>query len=517
MSKYILIKCVQFTVLQNKSFLRNIGILLLYVALSGQIDAQTLKTYKGRMSERPVERIDFGINLGMSLRPEIWSYQYYEDENGERVYHGKLTYSFQYAPNAFYTIAGQYSHGKKEGQWIYQAVGSNKKVSGKLMINYHNDLFDGNFSYQGFGTSFIGDYKMNGSFSNGHLIGTMTCSVTGLSEKKYYEASYANGGYPEGNWKYNKIGPIVENTEFRFLNNCLITQTVVDQSTGKTQTKKTQTINDDYRGIFIPDSIARNISESNRGFRIGNTCYTFEDASAFDFEYATIDEGFKEVHALYKALGYTPKYLKAVKDKARNDSIAEVERQQKEQERLIAENAEMSRLEAEKKKIYEARQTHLLAVSQTKELADRIEIAYSIRKDAKKWINVKELFDIVSSHHADYEDTPENISFLNDYYKCVYRIFNSEIDNKTRRDFEALIASGLTEVRATIGKSGGWRLYCEPDKIIRNFVQQAEGLMLTDFDAIPEITEQEKMQFEKDSEKKVERAKKILNLLNKLY
>ena len=150
MSKYILIKCVQFTVLQNKSFLRNIGVLLLYVALSGQIDAQTLKTYKGRMSERPVERIDFGINLGMSLRPEIWSYQYYEDENGERVYHGKLTYSFQYAPNAFYTIAGQYSHGKKEGQWIYQAVGSNKKVSGKLMINYHNDLFDGNFSYQGY-------------------------------------------------------------------------------------------------------------------------------------------------------------------------------------------------------------------------------------------------------------------------------------------------------------------------------------------------------------------------------
>ena len=77
MIKYILTKCAQFTVLQNKSFLRNIGILLLYVALSGQIDAQTLKTYKGRMSERPVERIDFGINLGMSLRPEIWSYQYY--------------------------------------------------------------------------------------------------------------------------------------------------------------------------------------------------------------------------------------------------------------------------------------------------------------------------------------------------------------------------------------------------------------------------------------------------------
>ena len=115
--------------------MKKICLLLLYVALSGQISAQTIKTYKGGMSESPVETIDFGYNLGLSLAPRIWSYQYYEDETGERVYHGKLTHSFQFAPNLFYTITGQYSHGKREGQWVWQVIGDNKKNYEKYIVN----------------------------------------------------------------------------------------------------------------------------------------------------------------------------------------------------------------------------------------------------------------------------------------------------------------------------------------------------------------------------------------------
>lgn len=513
--------------------MKKICVLLLYVALCSQICAQTIKTYKGRMSENPVEIIEFGVNIHLSLAPEIWSYQYYEDENGERVYHGKLTYSFQFARNSFYTITGQYSHGKREGQWVWQAIGGNKEVYGKYVVNYHNGIREGSFSFQD--KDGIYAYNMNGSFSNGQLIGAMSYTITDVTFKErcyYYEAHYSNGGYPDGTWKLDHIdNGIVENTEYHFLNNFLISWTTVDQSTGKRRSRKNESdwekdVLDFYSiemGVLIPENIAQKITANNKGFRNGNTYYTFEEAvynrdpdrdSQIYFDDL---DGFEKVHELYLRLGYNPKYLRFVRDEIRNkeveDSIAEAERQQKEQARL----AEQARQEEEKRRIYEAHQAHLRAVSQTQELADKIEIAYSIRKDAKKWKNVKGLFDVISVHHNDYEGTPEKLSFLNDYYICVYRILNSENDDKTRKEFESLIAAGLAEVRDAQTKVGGWRMNCDPDKVISNFIQQAKGLTLIEFNAIPEITEQEKKQFKEDSKKKTERAMKIFNLLNKIY
>ena len=513
--------------------MKKICLLLLYVALSGQISAQTIKTYKGGMSESPVETIDFGYNLGLSLAPRIWSYQYYEDETGERVYHGKLTHSFQFAPNLFYTITGQYSHGKREGQWVWQVIGDNKKNYEKYVVNYHNGIREGDFSFQDNDGFYA--YNMKGSFSNGQLFGTMTCTITGdlFGETfYYYEAHYSNGGYPDGTWKfdYNHNG-IVENTEYHFLNNCLISWTTVDQSTGKRSFHKDERDweKDDLypysieRKILIPESIAQKNTANNKGFRNGNTYYTFEEVNYDkDFDDPWIDfddlDGFKKVHELYGRLRYNPKYLCIVWDEIRNkeveDSIAEAERQQERQQEEQARLAELARQEEEKQRIYEAQQAHLRAVSQTQELADKIEIAYSTRKDAKKWKNVKGLFDIVSIHHDDYEDTPEDLSILNDYYIHVYRIFNSDIDNKSRTVFENLLEPDLEEAKDALGKPGGWRYYCEPDKIISNFVQRAKGLTLTDFDAIPDITAQEKLQYIKDSEKKAARAKKLSNFLN---
>lgn len=498
--------------------MKKICLLLLYVVLSGQISAQTIKTYKGRMSEWPVEieMIDFGH---YSSDPGIWSYQYYEDETGERVYHGKLTYSFQCARNSFYTITGQYSHGKREGQWVWQVIGDNKKNYEKYVVNYHNGIREGDFSFQDNDGFYA--YNMKGSFSNGQLFGTMTYTITRvLSEETfyYYEAHYSNGGYPDGTWKFDSyVNGIVKNTEYHFLNNCLISWTTVDQSTGKRSFHKNE--RDFGRKILIPESIAQKNTANNKGFRNGNTYYTFGeviyDRDHYDpwIGFDNLD-GFKKVHELYGRLSYNPKYLCIVRDEIRNkeveDSIAEAERQQEEQARL----AELARQEEEKQRIYEAQQAHLRAVSQTQELADKIEIAYSTRKDAKKWKNVKGLFDIVSIHHDDYEDTPEDLSILNDYYIHVYRIFNSDIDNKSRTVFENLLEPDLEEAKDALGKPGGWRYYCEPDKIISNFVQRAKGLTLTDFDAIPDITAQEKLQYIKDSEKKAARAKKLSNFLN---
>lgn len=268
--------------------MKKICLLLLYVALSGQISAQTIITYKGRMSEGPVETIDFGgaTAVALPLSQGIWSYQYYEDETGERVYHGKLTYSLQFARNSFYTITGQYSHGKREGQWVWQQIGDNKKIDGKYVVNYHNGIREGDFSFQGHDGFYA--CNMKGSFSNGQLFGTMTCTFTDVvfdEEFYYYEAHYSNGGYPDGTWKfdYNHNG-IVENTEYHFLNNFLISWTTVDQSTGKRSFHKNES---DWekdgigysieREILIPESIAQKNTAKNKGFRNGNTYYTFEE------------------------------------------------------------------------------------------------------------------------------------------------------------------------------------------------------------------------------------------------
>lgn len=458
---------------------------------------QNVKTYKGKMSKRPVSRVDFGLNLGMSLEPEIWSYEYYEDEDGSRIYHGKLSYSLQYGRNSFYTIKGQYSHGKKEGIWEYKALENGNKLYGKWTVNYHNDLLDGDYDYYAkIGGTFGESIKMIGKFSQGHPIGKMVCSMSESKRNISYEANYSEDGYPDGVWTCDVQASIARKTKIRFLNNCLISKTTIDQSTGeKNVTKSTDIAPEEYEGgssVLIPESIAKVLSAKNRKFNgARNNCYQLVDGWHSDFsnalqatDYIEECECFELIDKLYGQFGSRARYLKIVPDEARNeevrDSIEEVKRIEREQSRLAAEKAK----QLEKQKEEEAQLAHQQAIQENNKLAEKIRSNFANNKEARKWENLNSLFNLTSRHHSDYEDTPQNLLFLNKFYICVYRIINSEIESKYRKEYEKAISSDVSQAISASCRAGGWRYYCEPDEILKKCMNMADGLQLIKYEDI---------------------------------
>lgn len=72
---------------------RLISILMLLALVTGSISAQTMKSYKGQMNIPP------DLYLINSLEPKstseiIGNYDYYEDEDGERIKHGNFALTF---------------------------------------------------------------------------------------------------------------------------------------------------------------------------------------------------------------------------------------------------------------------------------------------------------------------------------------------------------------------------------------------------------------------------------------
>ena len=92
--------------------------------------AQTIKTYSGPYEEGKA------------------TYQYYEDKNGERIYHGKFTYNNE---EGTIKIVGAYKNGKKDGIWT---CALNKAfynmlltVTGTINASYSNGNKNGDWSY----------------------------------------------------------------------------------------------------------------------------------------------------------------------------------------------------------------------------------------------------------------------------------------------------------------------------------------------------------------------------------
>ena len=94
-----------------------------------QLHAQTLKTYSG----------PYGKGTA--------TYQYYEDNNGERVYHGTFSYK---GLEGTIKIAGTYKNGKRNGNWVATLENHFYLVltmTGTIQVNYLNGNREGISTY----------------------------------------------------------------------------------------------------------------------------------------------------------------------------------------------------------------------------------------------------------------------------------------------------------------------------------------------------------------------------------
>lgn len=465
------------------------------------VSAQTIKTYKGQMSKRPVERVNFGLNLHMSLAPENWSYQYYENEDGERIYHGSLTYNFKYGKNAYYTIKGQYKQGKKDGLWEFKAVRNGNLLRGKLLANYSDDVLDGPFEYQDFSDVNYDIRKMNGTFSKGELQGELKCLMTGKYFKKNVVAYFSNGGYPDGIWKIDDKSSIEKNTIVKFVNNFLVFQSVIDKSTGERKITKADDITiEDYhlsdKTVLIPEGIANVLSLNGKrtfkskggNYKLGNygstsgLRWSLDNATAFDI-----------VFEMLEIMHYEPKILTIDVDRERNeadrDSLEEVRILQDKQARLAEEAArEQKRIEAQHAKEQ--------LEAQLKDLELKIDQTIALRKNAEKWENLIGVFRICA------KDKPNDKNWTLQFFTCVYRILNSDIDSNSRNQYEEKISTEAMKARSGANRAGGWFCYCDYKKLLNDCINLSADLNLVEMDSIPEFTEEEILKYNKILEKR---------------
>ena len=162
------------------------------------------------------------------------TYTYFEDENGERIKHGKFTYNkknngveaildkiIPYTETKF--ASGNYNNGVKEGKWTYKS-----KIAGKdavfsdfsVTINYMNG-------------------RMEGTLNNGgELFQMKNNRITGPVKKNNKEwnisGQFDEDGFPDGTWtkKYQSGGNLYVDTE-KYVHGLLIDKQTKNESTGE--------------------------------------------------------------------------------------------------------------------------------------------------------------------------------------------------------------------------------------------------------------------------------------------
>jgi hypothetical protein len=228
---------IQIMVISIRSIL-----LILLVAFNLNVSSQTLKTYTGNYEDGSA------------------TYQYYENKDYERVYHGTFKYSesnltvigqfknnlkdgfwsyeyknnnYNYDPIDYTKLTGTFSNGKMEKDWSYLYYRKNKK-SGKfeeykeMSVQFHNNNFIGKLYLTEdhiYHNNGIGKMKIKGNFNNDGLIDSiwsLTYTQNGYDFETYFKFKY---GILYGSFSRNlSNGNIIENfdsTGFinQFINN----------------------------------------------------------------------------------------------------------------------------------------------------------------------------------------------------------------------------------------------------------------------------------------------------------
>lgn len=203
-------------------------LLLIALFLATSINAQKIKTYSGEIS-KPEWLADL---VGEEYYKGKGSYSYYEDSDEKRIPHGSFTLTF--TKDALFgsifkeIITGNYSHGKRNGQWTMKSMDKNGKVFHQYKFQYKNGVLHGPFSYTD------EDYTITGSFSEGILSSPYNCKYSIRGRIHTIKGQLDEEGRPHGEWTIISRGGGFEPTDRTklFYHGCLLYTREKDLSTG---------------------------------------------------------------------------------------------------------------------------------------------------------------------------------------------------------------------------------------------------------------------------------------------
>jgi len=163
------------------------------------------------------------------------TYSYYVDpESQEYVKHGSFSYSAstEELPNVIHTIKGSFSHGKRNGTWVYTLNFNNTRIqrgystltitgSKKCVINYKDGYYNGSFTLDHHWAMTAGrqtekeDITLKLNFKNGKLVGSAYLKDDDLVLKgQYTDDSYCTGTWTGSEPSADEYTTIVYKNEF---------------------------------------------------------------------------------------------------------------------------------------------------------------------------------------------------------------------------------------------------------------------------------------------------------------
>ena len=204
-------------------------------------NAQNIKTYSGEMKvPLDLKSICSPWHFDYSSIKVVGEYRYYENEDEDRIWHGKFTLASNRIGYKDQVLTGNYTHGKKNGKFVIGEVENNKPTGIGMVINYKMGVLDGVYTYVD-NSSFFTDYD-SGSFKNGLIIGKIiyrksvnpfSHALTGSKIESVMEGVVGANGRPEGVWTITTTGEIPMAQKRYFHNGRLICIEERDKSTGE--------------------------------------------------------------------------------------------------------------------------------------------------------------------------------------------------------------------------------------------------------------------------------------------
>lgn len=189
------------------------------------VSAQTIKTYSGGGIPVPI----FPFKMQVFGETFSGSYQYYENEMGVRIMHGKFV-----GDDLTCYLEGRYKHGKKDGTWEF-IDGSKKNL--KATLTFKDDVLTGPYKYI---YTYLWDFVQmctlyaSGNYKEGRNTGTLHIDLDDYGRKiGFIDGAFDDMGEMHGSWKYEYIKDGTKHIEnATFINGILSQATDYCDATG---------------------------------------------------------------------------------------------------------------------------------------------------------------------------------------------------------------------------------------------------------------------------------------------
>ena len=236
------------------------------------------------------------------------TYTYYEDENGERVKHGKFAYNkanegigvgggMNIAYSTATSASGNYKNGIKDGKWTYKdktAGGGVTFADFSVVINYVNGRMEGTLNNAG------ELFQMK----NNRITGQVKRIKKTRNENWTLSGQFDDDGFPDGTWtkSYQSYGNLYTDTE-KYVHGLLIAKQTKNESTGEITRYEFKDVNpQEYLAVYNPDKdstiVGKLVCQEKIYSKRGENNYShLEDGlmpEVFGVEIRTIVEKIKE-------------------------------------------------------------------------------------------------------------------------------------------------------------------------------------------------------------------------------